>query len=62
MKMSNIVSEDYSIAATEILEIINYFPSNISNKIPRQLIDFFEEVSAKDYNPQFDYSRWIRKC
>ena len=61
MKKSNIVSENYSIAAAEILEILNYFPSNILNKVPRQLIDYFEEVSEKDYKPQINYSRRIGK-
>ena len=54
-----IVSQEYSIAATEILDIFNYLPKEMSEKIPHQLLEFFSEVSQKDYKPEFDYSKGL---
>lgn len=61
MAKFEVVSKEYSIAATEILDLLNYLPADIVEKIPTKLINFFKEVSIKDYKPEFDYSRRIRK-
>lgn len=56
---SSIVSREYSIAATEILELLNYMPEDLIKEIPVQLINFFNQVSIEDYKPQFDVSQGI---
>lgn len=55
------VSKEYSIAATEILDILNYLPKELSDKIPHQLLEFFKEVSMEGYKPQFNYSGGFEK-
>ncbi len=57
----NIVSEEYSIAATEILEVLKFLPEELISKIPRKLITFFEEVSIKNYIIQIDFSQGLDK-
>ncbi len=57
----DVVSDDYRIAATEILDIIEHLSLNATNKIPLQLLEFFKEVSMKDYKPKFDYSQGLEK-
>lgn len=56
---SSIVSREYSIAATEILELLNYMPEDLIKEIPVQLINFFNQVSIEDYKLQFDVSQGI---
>lgn len=57
----DVVSEEYKIAATEILDIIEHLSLNATNKIPLQLLEFFKEVSREDYKPEFDYSGGLEK-
>lgn len=57
----DVVSEEYKIAATEVLDIIEHLSLNATNKIPMQLLEFFKEVSMQDYKPQFDYSGGLEK-
>lgn len=57
----NVVSEEYSIAATEILEVLKFLPEELISKIPRKLITFFEEVSIKNYIIQIDFSQGLDK-
>lgn len=57
----DVVSEEYKIAATEVLDIIEHLSLNATNKIPMQLLEFFKEVSLQDYKPQFDYSGGLEK-
>lgn len=57
----DVVSDDYRIAATEILDIIEHLSLNATNKIPLQLLEFFKEVSMKNYKPEFDYSQGLEK-
>lgn len=57
----DVVSEDYRIAATEVLDMIEHFSLNATNRIPLQLLEFFKEVSIEDYKPEFDYSVGLEK-
>ena len=57
----DVVSEEYKIAATEVLDIIEHLSLNATNKIPLQLLEFFKEVSMEDYKPEFDYSDGLEK-
>lgn len=43
------VSQEYSIAATEVLAILNVFSEETLSKIPKKLIDFFKEIKIKEY-------------
>ncbi len=45
---------DYSIAYSQVLEILKYIPSADYNKIPKEKIDLFKEFANKDYN--FNYN------
>lgn len=56
---NSIVSKEYSIAATEILDLLNYIPKDLVKRIPVQLIDFFQQVSVEDYKPQWDTSQGL---
>lgn len=57
----DVVSEEYKIAATEVLDIVEHLSLNATNKIPLQLLDFFKDVSMEDYKPEFDYSDGLEK-
>ena len=56
-----IVSEEYKIAATEVLSILEYLPKNTVDKIPNKFIEFLKENSIEGYNPKFDYSLGLDK-
>lgn len=47
--------EKYSIACTEVLEVLKYIPENDYNKIPKEIIDVLEKNKKKTgvvlYNP-----------
>lgn len=55
------VSEEYKIAVTEVLEILNYLPQNMVSNIPTKLILFFKEHSLPDNKSKFDYSKGLDK-
>ena len=55
------VSEEYKIAATEVLSILEYLPQNEVNKIPDKFKEFLRQNSISDYNPKFDYSLGLDK-
>ena len=56
-----IVSEEYKIATTEVLSILEYLPQSIVDKIPNKFKEFLKENSIPDYNPRFDYSLGLDK-
>lgn len=58
---NNIVSEDYRIASTEVLDILKHLPDETVKRIPKKLIEFFENVSISDYEPKIDYSKGLDK-
>lgn len=55
------VSEEYKIAATEVLSILEYLPQSEVDKIPNKFKEFLKENSISDYNPNFDYSLGLDK-
>lgn len=55
------VSEEYKIAATEVLSILGYLPQSEVDKIPNKFKEFLKENSISDYNPSFDYSFGLDK-
>lgn len=61
MKNNDVISQEYSKAVVEILEILKKLPSREVNKIPKKLLDFFSEVAAENYNPQLDFSQGLNK-
>lgn len=54
---NKLMSQEYRIAATEVLVILNNFSEEVLNKIPKKLIEFFKEVSIKDYEFKLDYNK-----
>lgn len=50
------LSEEYRIAATEVLSILEYLPKSDVNKIPNKFKEFLKDNSNPDYNPNFNYS------
>jgi len=57
MKDDNIVSEEYSKAVVEVLNILERLPSKEVDKIPKKLLEFFKKVALEDYKPQLDFSK-----
>lgn len=55
------ISSAYAKAYKEILEIIKYFPQEEYVKIPKEIIEFYQENMDKDYefkiNPEIDISK-----
>lgn len=43
---NKIVSQEYSIAATEVVSILNKFSDETLNRIPKKLLKFLKEVSV----------------
>jgi len=60
MKEANI-SEEYKIATTEVLSILEYLPQTEADKIPNKFKEFLKENSISDYNPNFDFSIGLDK-
>lgn len=55
------VSNDYSEAMVEVLDIIDHLEDDTKNKIPQKLIDFWNENKSKTYRPEFDHSVPIKE-
>lgn len=55
------VSEEYKIAATEVLSILEYLPQSEVDKIPNKFKEFLKENSLSSYKPIFDYSLGLDK-
>lgn len=61
-KMRKNIREAYA----EVLEILGYMDTLVTNKIPRQLIEYFEENASKEYikhiNPKYElYSQELNE-
>ena len=50
-------NDEYSIACTEVLEVLNYIPKNDYDKIPRDVINVLEKNKKDDV--VFLYNPWI---
>lgn len=55
------VSEEYKIAATEALSILEYLPQIEVDKIPNKFKEFLKANSLSTYKPNFDYSLGLDK-
>lgn len=55
------VSEEYKIATTEVLSILEYLPQSEVDKIPNKFKEFLKENSLSTYKPRFDYSLGLDK-
>ncbi len=55
------VSEEYKIATTEVLSILEYLPKREVDKIPNKFKEFLKENSLSAYKPNFDYSLGLDK-
>lgn len=53
------MTREYSIACTEVLEILKHLPKEEREKIPLDEIEFYEENKAEDYAYKFDPSKPI---
>ena len=51
------MTKEYSIACTEVLEILKHLPKYQQEKIPKSEIDFYEENKDRGYNFRFDTSK-----
>lgn len=56
---NRMVTEEYSKAVAEVLIILKLIPFDKMEKLPKKLIVFLEEVSAKEYKPNIKYSQNI---
>ena len=54
-------SEEYKIATTEVLSILEYLPQSDVDKIPNKFKEFLKENSLPTYKPNFDYSLGLDK-
>lgn len=50
------VSTEYSEAMVEVLDILEHTDEELVNKIPKKLIEFFEENKSKTYKSNLDHS------
>lgn len=50
---------DYSIAYSQVLEILKYIPSADYNKIPKEKIVFFQNNYNKEYNFTYDMNKTL---
>ena len=55
------VSTEYSEAMVEVLDILKHTDEELVNKIPKKLIEFFEENKSKTYKCNLDHSVPINK-
>ncbi len=47
----------YSNALFQLCEILKYVEEDLKNRIPEQLINYFEENKSKDYNWEIDITK-----
>ena len=52
---------DYRIATTEVLCILEYLPNDIKENIPTNFLNFLNAQSLTDYKAKFDYSQGLDK-
>lgn len=55
------VGIEYSEAIVEVLDILEHSEQSIVSKIPKRLMDFFEENKSKTYKVNLDHSKAIDK-
>lgn len=55
------VSVEYSEAIVEVLDILQYSDENIIEKIPKELISFWQRNKSITYKPNLDHSKSINE-
>lgn len=55
------VSVEYSEAIVEVLEILQYSDSEIIEKIPKKLIEFWQRNKSTTYKPNIDHEKTINE-
>lgn len=55
------MTREYSIACTEVLEVLKYLPQEEKEKIPVAEIEFYEENKAEDYAFKYDINKPIEE-
>lgn len=51
---------EYDIAVTEVLDILNYLPESMTSNIPNEFMNFLYDHKIQNYKPEFDYSLGIK--
>ena len=54
------ISQEYSEAIAETLDILNHTNKNDVNKIPEKFMNFLKENSSKTYKANLDYTKKIQ--
>ena len=55
------VSIEYSEAIVEVLEILEYSDDSIIEKIPKELIEFWQRNKSTTYKPKLDHDKSINE-
>lgn len=55
------ITKEYSEALVEVLEIINHLDDNDRNKIPENIIKFYENNKSLEYTPNLNFDEDITK-
>ena len=55
------VSNEYSEAVVEVLDILNYTKKEDLDKIPKKLLDFFEKIKSKTYKSNINHSKPLKE-
>ena len=55
------ITKEYSEALVEVLEIINHLDDNDRNKIPENIIKFYENNKSLEYKPNLNFDDDITK-
>ena len=51
------VSKEYAMAYTEVIEILKYVPNEDVQKIPEEKLEFYKENMDKEYNYKLDFEK-----
>ena len=55
----NMVTEEYKVAYSEVLEILNHVPKEDYDKIDKEELEFYEKNKKEDYNFNYDVDKTL---